>query len=198
MHMPLPWKSKAALSEDRLNLIASNLREIFYDVETKLDSDDDCNYGRGALFFSRSRQRLIRLATSGKYSWLKLTNPAMDVTLEIEGLPFRFFRDDHETPKKKGFWRRNDSDRLFDPDDREPVIFRFVVQRPLTDDDELEIYFVGYNAVHEAVCEWRYGHVRVLSDVNDQLPEEVPQAPARADIPESEESAPRAGNDNVK
>jgi hypothetical protein len=198
MQMPLPWKLRAVLTEDRLNLIASNLREIFYGVETMLITDDDCNYGRGALFFSRSRQRLIRLGTSGDHAWLKLTNPAMDVTLEIGGLPFRFFRDDYETPKKKGFWRRNDSDQLFDPDDREPVFFRFIVQRPLTEDDELEIYFIGYNATQEPVCEWRYGHVRVLHQVDEQLPPAVPQEAAYADIPQSEEAAPRASNDDAK
>jgi hypothetical protein len=198
MQMPLPWKSKPALSEDRLDLIASHLREIFYGVETLLVTEDDCNYGRGALFFSRARQRLMSLAISGDHNWLKLTNSAMDVTLEIDGLPFRFFRDDHETPTKKGFWRRNASDRLFDPDDREPVMFRFIVQRPLTEDDELDIYFVGYNSVQEAVCEWRYGHVRVLHGVDDQLPAAVTQEPALAALPKSENVSPRASNDNAK
>lgn len=196
MSMPLPWKLKAALSEDRLNLLASHFREIYYGVDSLLDTDDDCNYGRGALFFSRSRKRLIHLGTSGEYGWLKLTNPAMDVTLEIGGLPFRFFRDDHDAPKKKGFWRRNDADRLFAPDDSEPVIFRFIVQRPVTDEDELEIYFVGYNAVEEAVCEWRYGHVRVLHTADNKLPEAVSQGPARADVPDEQPSVkPLASND---
>jgi hypothetical protein len=197
--MPLPWKLKAALNEDRLNLLASHLREIYYSVDSLLDTDDDCNYGRGALFFSRSRQRLIRLGTSGEHAWLKLTNAAMDVTLEIGGLPFRFFRDDHDAPKKRGFWRRNGADRLFAPNDNEPVIFRFIVQRPVTDEDELEIYFVGYNAVEEAVCEWRYGHVRVLHAIDDQLPEAVSQQPARADVPDEHASAePLASNNGNK
>jgi hypothetical protein len=182
----LPWKSKPALSEERLNFLAEHFREVFYAVESLLDTSDDCNYGRGSLFFGRSRQRLIRLGTSGDQPWLKLANAGMDVTLEIEGIPFRFFRDDHEAPKKRGFWRRNESDRLFDPDDSEAVIFRFVVQRPAIEADELEVYFIGYNAVQEAVCEWRYGEVRVLQSTDARLPDAVHQEAARADLPSSD------------
>lgn len=183
MSMLLPWKSKPALTEDRLNFLAQQFREIFHGVESLLDTEDDCNYGRGALFFGRSRQRLIRLATSSDQPWLKLTNAGMDVTLEIGGIPFRFFRDDHDAPKKRGFWRRNESDRLFDPDDAEAVIFRFIVQRPIAETDDLDIYFVGYNATQEAVCEWQFGHVPVLHSTDEQLPEEVHQDAPHADLP---------------
>ena len=182
MDLPLPWKSKPVLTEERLNVIARDLRDIYYGVESLLDTEDDCSYGRGTLFFGRSRRRLIKLGTSGEHDWLKLTNAAMDVTLEIEGVPFRFFRDDHESPKKKGFWRRNRTDQLFAPTDAEAVVFRFIVQRPLTENDELEIYFVGYNAVENALCEWRFGDVRVLSSTDDQLPDAVHQDAPRADL----------------
>lgn len=178
-----PWEFKLALTEDRLNFLGKQFWEVYYGVESLLNTEDDCNYGRGALFFGRAKKRLINLAVLGQINWLKLTNPGMDVTLEIEGTPFRFFRDDHENPKKKGFWRRNDSDQLFAPNDLEPVIFRFIVQRPLNDDEELEIYFIGYNALEETICEWRYGQVPVLSGVGSDLPKEVEQQPAPVDVP---------------
>lgn len=194
----LPWKSKSALSEERLNFLASHFQEIYYDVESLLDTEDDCNYGRGALFFGRARQRLIRLATAGDHLWLKLTNAGMDVTLEIGGVPFRFFRDDHDSPKKPGFWRRNESDRLFDPNDAEAVFFRFIVQRPVTEMDDLDIYFVGYNAAQEVVCEWRYGDIRVLQSTDERLPEEVQQTAARADLPLADEENSQVGNSGSK
>lgn len=178
-----PWEFKSALTEDRLNFLGKQFWDVYYGVDSLLNTADDCNYGRGALFFGRSKQRLINLALKSEIAWLKLTNPGMDVTLEIDGIPFRFFRDDHENPKKKGFWRRNDSDQLFAPNDKEPVIFRFIVQRPLNEDEELEIYFIGYNALEEAVCEWRYGQVPVLRGVDQELPKEVEQQPASIDIP---------------
>lgn len=176
-----PWEFKPVLTEDRLNFLAKQLWEIYYAVESLLTTEDDCNYGRGALFFGRSRQRLINL--SFQVDWLALTNPGMDVTLEIEGIPFRFFRDDPDNPKKKGFWRRNDSDQLFAPNDEEPVIFRFIVERPMSDQEELEIYFLGYNALEEAVCEWRYGQIRVLRGVDQGRPQAVEQPAAPVDVP---------------
>jgi len=178
-----PWKFKPALTEDRLNFLGKQFWEVYYGIESLLNTDDDCSYGRGALFFGRSRKRLINLASGDNIDWLKLTNSGMDVTLEIEGITFRFFRDDHENPKKKGFWRRNYSDQLFAPNDQEPVIFRFIVQRPLTEHDDLEIYFIGYNALEEAVCEWRYGLVRVLRGVDQDRPKAVEQPAAPVGVP---------------
>lgn len=187
-----PWKFKPALTKDRLDFLAKQFWEVFYGVESLLVTEDDCNYGRGALFFGRARQRLINL--SFQVEWLMLTNPGMDVTLEIQGIPFRFFRDDHDNPKKKGFWRRNDSDQLFAPNDKEPVLFRFIVERPLADDEELEIYFLGYNALEEAVCEWRYGQVHVLRGVDQERPAPVEQSAAPVDVPN--EQGKRDAGDN--
>lgn len=177
-----PSEFKPALTEDRLNFLAKQFWEVYYGVESLLTTEDDCNYGRGALFFGRARKRLINL--SFRVDWLKLTNSGMDVTLEIEGIPFRFFRDDHENPKKKGFWRRNYSDQLFAPNDQEPVIFRFIVQRPISEEDDLEVYFIGYNALEEPICEWRYGQVRVLRGADQERPLAVEQPAAPVDIPE--------------
>lgn len=188
-----PWKFKPVLTKDRLNFLAKQFWEIYYAVESLLTTEDDCNYGRGALFFGRARQRLINLSL--RHDWLTLTNPGMDVTLEIEGIPFRFFRDDPDNPKKKGFWRRNDSDQLFAPNEEEPVIFRFIVERPMSDQEELEIYFIGYNALEEAVCEWRYGQVRVLRGVDQDRPPVVEQPAAPVDVP-IEDVKPDE-NDNV-
>lgn len=176
-----PWDFKPVLTEHRLNYLAKQFWEIYYGVESSLTTEDDCNYGRGALFFGRARKRLINL--SFQLEWLKLSNPGMDVTLEIEGIPFRFFRDDPDSPKKKGFWRRNNSDQLFAPNEEEPVIFRFIVERPLTEDEELEIYFIGYNALEETVCEWRYGQVRVLRGADKERPQVVEQPAAPVDVP---------------
>jgi hypothetical protein len=179
-----PWELKPSLSEDRLNFLAQQFREIYHGVETTLHTDDDCNFCRGTLFFGRARQRLIRIATSGRHPWLELTNSAMDVTLTIDGMPFRFFRDDVENPSKRGFWRRNMSDRLFSPSEQEPVIFRFIVQRPISDQEELDVFFIGYNEMQEAVCEWKYGGVTVLTSVvARELPIAVELPPASVEVP---------------
>ncbi|WP_246545122.1 ImmA/IrrE family metallo-endopeptidase [Photorhabdus hainanensis] len=76
----------------------------------QLSTPLDDNYTRGTCTFGRQRQCLIQLCMKGTYDWLKLTNPGMDTTIEIETIPLRFFTDDPENPKKSGFFRRNSVD----------------------------------------------------------------------------------------
>lgn len=182
MSKALPWQLDSRLTEDRLNLIARAFLDVFYSVEEHLSTSDDCPYTRGAAFFGRARNRLIAMCMGRKYPWLKLSNAGMDVTCQIEGLPFRFFRDDHESPKKKGFWRRNASDQLFSSDENKPEIFRFIVERPVAEGDIPEIYFIGYNSTEIAVTEWRYGEVSVLRTVDGAIPRSVPKGPAPIDV----------------
>ena len=191
-----PWDLHSQLTADRLNRIAELLRDVYEGVLRDLSTEDDDGYTRGATFFGRSRKRLISTAQNAKHDWLKLTNSAMDVTLEIEGIPFRFFRDDHTSPKKRGFWRRNASDQLFAPDTTSPVICRFIVESPLNIDDDMqsaEVYFVGFNAQEIQVCEWRYGTVPVLQSTDDALPESVKQAPAPIGGVRSQEEIDKSG-----
>jgi hypothetical protein len=184
MKMIQPWILKPVLTEERLNTIAKALLEVYYGVQEILSTDDDCSYGRGALTFGRSRKRLMNMALSGDYPWLKLTAPGMDVTLEIAGVPFRFFKDDHESPVKKGFWRRNESDQLFAPDDETPVLFRFVVEKAVQEEDEPEIYLIGYNAEQIALCEWRYGNLPVMYTVDETTPNPVKMGSAPVKMPD--------------
>lgn len=80
----------------------------------------------------------------------------MDLTVNIGGIPVRFFTDDHDSPKKQGYFRRNEVDQLFSTDDTQPVLFRFVVEPAATPEDEDRIYFLGHNAYQEVVVEWQY------------------------------------------
>jgi hypothetical protein len=180
-----PSQFKPSLTQARLEMISQNLWEIYYEVASLLATEDDCGYTRGTAFFGRSRNRLINLTFNSAYSeWLKLTNAGMDVTLEIEGVPFRIFReDDHSNPGKKGFWRRNASDQLFAPTELDPVIFRFITEAPIQEDDSLEIYFIGYNSLEEPVCEWRYNRVVVLTNTSPEFPSSVEQQPAKIALP---------------
>jgi hypothetical protein len=139
----------------------------------------------------------ISITVSSRCSIQRTTVPTA-AEHSSSAVPFRFFRDDHESPKKKGFWRRNQSDQLFAPSDAEAVVFRFIVQRPLTENDELEIYFVGYNAVEDALCEWRFGDVRILSSTDDQLPDAVHQDAPHAELLDTDDDVSRPNADTGK
>ena len=161
-----------ALSDDRLRVIASRLLEVRYTTTRELSTDLDDNYVRETAIFGRSRNMLIGMALSSQYPWLQLSNAALDVTAEIGGVPFRFFRDDPDRPEKLGFFKRNAVDDLFSIDDQAPVVWRFVVERAESDEAEDLIHFVGYNSYSEKVSQWTLtdGQAGRLVGVDSDVP----------------------------
>lgn len=115
---------------------------------------------------------LIALCLSGRYSWLQLTHPGMDVTFNIDNIPVRFFADDPENPKKPGFFRRNIVDQLFEPQLTTPTLHRFVVEKPEFEGEGARVHFIGTNALDEIVSKWTYGEgrVSVLQFSDETLP----------------------------
>lgn len=146
----------ADLTEDRLKVIATTLLDIRYSTLTQMSTPHDDNYTKETAVFGRSRNRLIELCQSNTYDWLRLANAGMDVTFKIGTVPCRFFRDDPLSPDKSGFFKRNDVDDLFSTDENYPILWRFVVESALTEEDEDHVFFIGYNAFQEKISEWMY------------------------------------------
>lgn len=176
MNSRKPWDFYPELIEGRLWVIAEALLDVYYDVQIELASELDDNYTRGTTTFGRQKNKLVQLRNSGAYSWFKVLNTSNDLTCSIGEIPFRFFRDDHESPAKRGFWRRNYQDDLFPIADDQPVIFRFVVEHARNDEDEASVYFLGFTQEGQLVCEWRFDEpVRTLRSITQTrpLPEEI-------------------------
>lgn len=189
-----PWDYQSALTAERLNIIAGALLDVFYDVEQELDTPLDDNYTRGTTTFGRQKNQLIKLCRSGKHVWLDLRNTSNDLTCAIEGIPFRFFSDDPEKPSKPGFWRRNEQDNLFPSNDGEPIYWRFVVEKPLTDDGEASVYFLGANSNQELICVWKHSEkVRVLKAVDTSRPAPVEMPEPVVGLPKQDQ----LGNDEA-
>lgn len=188
-----PWDFEPKLSEERLIIIAKALLDVYDEVQRELATELDSNYTRGTTTFGRQKNKIIQLCTSKKYGdWLDLRNTSNDLTFAIGGIPFRFFCDDHEKPHKPGFWRKNEQDNLFSSDDDVPVYWRFIIEKPLTEEDEASVYVVGANANQEVVCEWKYDEsVRVLKSVDSTRPEAV-------DTPEPEVGFPKQDQEQEK
>lgn len=166
-----PQSFYADLSDERLRVIATSLLEVRSQTLQLLNTELDCNYVKEGATFGRSRNMLISLCKSRAHSWLQLLNAGMDVTFGIGAVPCRFFRDDADSPGKHGFFRRNAVDDLFAPEDSQPVMWRFVVERALTDADEDRVVFVGYNVYQEKVAEWQYRDSSpTLHSVDDVTP----------------------------
>lgn len=174
-----PVHFKSELSNDRLTIIAEKLLDIRYSTIQEMNSPYDDNYTHETAVFGRSKNMLIELSKSRQYDWLSLAHAGMDVTFKIGSIPCRFFRDDAQSPEKSGFFKRNAVDDLFELDDQDPVMWRFVVEKALTQDDEDRVYFLGFNVYQDRISEWIYkGSISTLHSVGDNAPSaaEIPRA----------------------
>lgn len=184
----LPWQAHPDLTERRLRIIAEGLLNVRHDTYAELSSKFDDNYSRACTTFGRQRQYLLQLAQSGQYEWLTLASPAMDLTVNVGAIPVRFFTDDHDNPKKKGYFKRNEVDQLFSTNDDKPVLFRFVVEPAVTADDEDRVFFLGYNAYQEVVVEWQYRpRTAVFHPVESVVPKAVVQSDAEIGLKSTDE-----------
>lgn len=187
MHAPLPSNFYAELSDDRLRTIATALLDMRFLTKQVLSSPYDDNYTRESATFGRSRNKLIEMAMSGEYPWMQLTNAGMDVTFDIGSVPCRFFRDDPNHPEKSGFFRRNSADMLFDSDEDAPVMWRFVIEKAMTEEDEDLVYFVGYNVFQEKVSQWVFRpSMPLMHSVDRDVPAATIIPPANVGLREEE------------
>lgn len=187
MSLPHPQHFYADLTSERLETIAAALLDIRFNAIRELDSPYDDTYTRETTVFGRSRNKLIDMCWSEDCDWLTLASPAMDITFRIGQVPCRFFRDDHEAPEKAGFFKRNHVDDLFETDENHPVMWRFIVEKALTEEDEDRVFFNGYNAFQEKVSEWMYASASpVLHSVDSETPPARDIPPAQVDVREDE------------
>lgn len=194
-NLSAPWEFHEQLCEERLQIIAKALLDVLDHTYAQLSTPFDDNYTRGTCTFGRQRQCLIQLCVKGSYDWLKLTNPGMDVTIEFDTIPIRFFADDPENPKKPGFFRRNSVDQLWAPEVTTPSLWRFVVEKPEFEDEGALVHLVGFNPIGEILSKWTYGEdkVAVLHSTDSTPPAAatIELDPISAAIPEgSKEKKP--------
>ena len=186
--LPHPKSFFSQLTDERLAAVGGPLLDVRYSTLREMTSPYDDRYTRETAIYGRQRNMLIELARSGAHEWLAVTHVGMDVTGTLAGIPFRFFTDDPRSPQKDGFFKRNRADDLFAPDDAQPVMFRFVIEPALTDEDDDRLYLIGYNVFQEPVCEWEYRPgVTALHAVGGGAPAPAPIAPADVQVREDEE-----------
>ncbi|MCY4754887.1 hypothetical protein [Pelomonas aquatica] len=179
----------AELTDDRLRLLAEELLNVRYATIGLLDSPYDDNFTRESAVFGRCKNMLTAKALSRRYDWLTLAHAGMDVTINIGRVPVRYFRDDPNAPEKAGFFKRNATDCLFEDEAGAPVMWRFVVERALTGEDEDQVHFVGYNIFHEKVSLWTYRpSTPMLHSIDSDVPPTVNIPPAAVELLEDAEA----------
>ena len=183
MNSKSPSAFYSELSDDRLRIVAVKLLDIRHSTIREMNSEFDDNYTRETAIFGRSRNMLIAFARSNQYEWVSLKNAGMDVTFNIGRVPCRFFRDDPNSPEKLGFFKRNAVDDLFEMDEQHPVMWRFVVEKALTEDDEDRAFFVGYNVFQGKIAEWMYrASAPMFHTVDHEVPMSAEIPPASVDV----------------
>jgi hypothetical protein len=178
-----PSEYYSDLTEERLRLIAERLLDVRYETLQDMQSPYDDNYTRESAVYGRQRQMLIQIILSGEFEWLSLSHAGMDVTFKIGSVPCRFFTDDPSCPGKSGFFRRNFTDNLFEVEDQHPIIWRFVIEKAFSDESEDSMYLLGFNALHEKICEWMYRpSTPMLPPSAKETPPSIPIAPAQVGL----------------
>lgn len=203
MSTPHPQHFEPVLTDERLNILAKALLEECYSTEDDLQSSYDSGYSRGCTRFDRQKNKLKLLAL--QHPWLTISDGSNRLVMAIEGLPFRFARDDHTSPRKPAtllvsgteaiqrekFIIENQFEMDFDGIShsermRQPSFWRFFVEvsESLEDGRDYNIYFVGFNELKEAVCVWEYANkVVVATSIDDTEHVAVVLSPAVAQVP---------------
>lgn len=155
MQKKQPWEYLPALTHERLSFLAAEAQTSWSNTFRDLSSPYDSRYSQGTTGFERLRKRFLYLAASGEHPWLSVVNRTLGYVIAIDGVHFRCFRDDHNSPKKKNFFNQNISGQLFPPISNAPTYWRFTVEEGLSSED-IQIYFSGYNEYGELLTEWAY------------------------------------------
>lgn len=175
-----PAEISDELSDDRLGIVAQLMLDVLQRALDDTSTEYDCAYTRGALAWGRIKNALIQLIRSRRYPWLSVKHLGNDLVIGIGPHAVRFFIDDHQHPRKMRVLNPTDGEMLQlelalpRASDTSVDLWRFMVERALTDEAEHMVYFVGYNREHEVVAQWAYSEsVRTFVAVDDHIPSAV-------------------------
>lgn len=165
------------LSDQRLSTLAQLMLDVLHKALLDTSTEHDCAYSRGALSWARIKNALLQLIRTGRHEWLTIKHSGNDLVIGIGQHPIRFFLDDHLNPRKPRVLNPTDGEMLQLPidfpviGDKSVDLWRFIVERALSEDDEHCVYFVGYNREREVVAQWKYSDsVRTFAAVDGYIP----------------------------
>lgn len=147
-----PWDFEPELTEERLQIIGRLLSEIYNTSAEEHRQLGDTPYVIGTVCFGRAHEALLHLTG---YDWYQVTRTTFDITFNIGGIPCRFFSTtDPDNPKAK-VYNRNPHDSLFPEIETAPCLWRFLIQKPISEEfDQYEVFFVGFDVHHNIRAQW--------------------------------------------
>ncbi|MGZ8237498.1 MAG: hypothetical protein ACXWTY_06455 [Methylobacter sp.] len=87
----------------------------------------------------------------------------------------RFFTDNSYNPKKSTVLIPSHAEstqlNLFEPSSTDVVLWRFILEPALTDDNNDTVFFIGINAFNEILCRWKHERsATVLHSIDPTTP----------------------------
>lgn len=196
-----PEEVSSELSADRLAVVAELMLDVLAKAIAATSTQYDCAYSRGALSWAWIKNALLALVRSRSHSWLTIRHAGNDLVIGIGSYSVRFFIDDHQNPRKPRVLNPTDGEAFQlsidfgGQPDVAPVLWRFIVERALSDDDDNRVFFVGYNSMGEVVAKWQFtDSVRSFRTTDSAVPPAaklppIALAPIYDDILEDEVSS---------
>ena len=177
-----PWDYEPQLTDTVLRYFAEPMLDIYQNVLEDLSTDKDGNYTRGCTTFGRIHKLILDLIQSNERPCpIHLIDGTFKLIFQIGHARIRFCKGDLSDPKTTKIFSDTDpyTPDFFQTDDF-PVIWRFILTPPRTDEDEAIVSFVGFNLKGQVLAYWdiNYG----VSNSKAHLPE--PIIPTPVDIAE--------------
>ncbi|HCA5260100.1 hypothetical protein NQ778_17135 [Acinetobacter baumannii] len=151
-----PSAFEPLLTDNVLMYFAIPMLDIYHDVHMLLNSINDNNYTRGTTIFGRTYEQFKKLIVSEDCPVeVHLKDGTFKFIFQIGYAQIGFCKGDFTDPKSLKLRKYTPSNYdLFQFDDNQPVIWKFILNEPETEEEEAFIEFVGFNLANEPVAYW--------------------------------------------
>ncbi len=181
-----PSAASPDLCDSRLEVVAGLMLEVLGKAAEATSTELDCSYSRAVLSWAWIKNALLLMAGSKIHDWLSIRHSGNDLIVGVGSVPVRFFIiADHSKPTKR---------RILCPTEAEavqlgemgqgsfsgagfsvggiPTLWRFIVERAKTDEDESRVFFVGYDAYGNIQAKWQFTEsVRTFHSTDAVIPD---------------------------
>ncbi|MGE6331778.1 hypothetical protein [Stenotrophomonas sp. NPDC077659] len=159
--------------------------EVLAKAAEATSTELDCSYSRAVLSWAWIKNALLRMAGSNTHDWLSIRHSGNDLIVGVGSVPVRFFIiADHSKPTKRRILCPTEAETVqlcemgqgsfagagFSVDGL-PTLWRFIVERAKTDEDESRVFFVGYDAYGSIQAKWQFTEsVRMFHSTDAVIP----------------------------
>ena len=155
----LPWEFHPALTEDRLRVCArllANARRDALAMAAYEMGDDSWSVGCRAYAFGK--QRLRKVAASGRHNWLHVLDDSHHFVFLIEQVPVRFYRGLADEPTNRTLRRQEaEAEQLglaLGEDLASGLVFRLAIETNAAGGVERIVFLALRGEEGQAECAW--------------------------------------------